>query len=68
MPHYAVPEARTVATASAMRAGPVESAEQVGEVEAGAQFLLLDVIGDWGWGFRASDHLVGYVRTADLAD
>jgi hypothetical protein len=67
VPHYAVPEPRDVTAAGEMRAAPLETSEQVGDVEAGAEFFLLDVIGDWGWGYRASDHLVGYVRTAHLS-
>jgi hypothetical protein len=28
---------------------------------------VLDIAGDWAWGYRRADHHVGYVETADLA-
>ena len=30
------------------------------------EFALLDTSGDWAWGYRLSDHRVGYVRLSDL--
>jgi len=26
------------------------------------EFAMLDVTGCWAWGYRRSDHLVGYVK------
>ncbi len=32
----------------------------------GQQFALLDVDGDWAWGYRRKDHLAGYLAAAAL--
>ena len=37
------------------------------ELKAGDGFALLDLTGGWAWGYRLSDHLVGYVEAAALA-
>jgi hypothetical protein len=29
--------------------------------------MVVDMAGDWAWGFRASDHIVGYVDMTSLA-
>jgi hypothetical protein len=47
--------------------------EQVGSdlvrdvLKAGDAFALLDLTGGWAWGYRLSDHLVGYVEASALA-
>lgn len=32
----------------------------------GDEFALLDVTGGWAWGYRRSDHKVGYLRAEAL--
>lgn len=34
---------------------------------SGEEFALLDLTGGWAWGYRLSDHLVGYVEASALA-
>ena len=38
-----------------------------GILHPGEQFALLDLTGGWAWGYRVSDHLVGYVEASALA-
>lgn len=38
-----------------------------GTLQSGEQFALLDLTGGWAWGYRLSDHLVGYVEASALA-
>lgn len=35
-------------------------------MKAGEEFALLDVTGNWAWGYRASDHMVGYIEASKL--
>jgi hypothetical protein len=65
-PHYARPVNRRCTKASAVRAEASEAAEQVSPLEPGDEFAVLDIAGDWAWGYRRADHHVGYVPTADL--
>ncbi|MBX9728785.1 MAG: SH3 domain-containing protein [Sphingopyxis sp.] len=37
-----------------------------GTLHSGEQFALLDLTGGWAWGYRVSDHLVGYVEASAL--
>ena len=65
--HYAAPVERICATSStAIRAEPVDTGEQVSELLHGEGFCVLDLQGDWAWGWSAHDHYVGYVATDAL--
>ena len=67
-PHYAAPVTRHGGgTAVSMHAQAADEAETLGALQPGEAFALLDITGDWAWGYRASDHLVGYLRAAELA-
>ena len=67
-PHYAEAVSRTAGSAGAkLYAASDLSAEAIGELEPQEVFALLDVTGEWAWGYRASDHLVGYVPASQLA-
>ncbi len=66
-PHYAEPVTVVATTATGIFASRDGGEETLGQLEAGAQFALLDVTGEWAWGYRIADHLVGYVRDADLS-
>jgi hypothetical protein len=66
-PHYARPVMRTCGPRpAAVRTAPSEEAEQVSMLQPGEEFAVLDVAGDWAWGYRRADHHVGYVATAEL--
>src|ERR1044072_2311573 len=67
-PHYARPVTRHCGpVAAAVRGSPTLDSEELFQLDAGEEFALLDVTGGWGWGYRRSDHRVGYVRVADLS-
>ena len=66
-PHYARPLTRRCGPlASPVREAAVTDAPLVTTLRPGDEFALLDVAGDWGWGYRRADHHVGYVAMADL--
>ncbi|QPQ55938.1 SH3 domain-containing protein [Allosphingosinicella flava] len=58
-PHYVKPVTRVV------NAGPLhQKADAASNIVADLgeeNFALLDITGGWAWGYRLSDHLVGYV-------
>lgn len=61
-PHYARPVTRLCgAKGATVFAGASENAEPLFEMGADEEFALLDVTGRWAWGYRRSDHLVGYL-------
>jgi len=58
------------------RCGPVAAkvrltasadAETVSELAPGDEFAVLDIAGDWAWGYRRIDHKVGYVAIDALS-
>jgi len=66
-PHYAEPVSRAAGPDGAkLYEAPSLSEEAIAGLEPGEAFALLDVTGDWAWGYRASDHLVGYVPASAL--
>jgi hypothetical protein len=65
-PHYARPVNRRCTKASSVRAEASAEAEQISPLEPGDQFAVLDLAGDWAWGYRRADHKVGYVPIEDL--
>ncbi len=68
VPHYAQPMAMTCTDdATSIFATPDRESETLGSLDQGASFMVVDMAGDWAWGFRASDHIVGYVDMASLA-
>ncbi|MGE5721441.1 MAG: hypothetical protein ACM3YM_03190 [Sphingomonadales bacterium] len=50
-----------------VHAEPSEGSELLFELAPGGEFALLDVTAGWAWGYRRSDHRVGYLR-AELLD
>jgi hypothetical protein len=67
-PHYAKPVTRrNGAHAAPLRVAPADDSEFVGELAPHEDFALLDTSGGWAWGYRMSDHLVGYVREKSVA-
>jgi hypothetical protein len=68
VPHYAQPmEMLCTADTASLFALPDRDGETVGMLERGAVFMVVDMAGGWAWGFRASDHIVGYVDLTSLA-
>lgn len=66
-PHYAEPAATVTLRATALLASADAGAEVRATLPAGAGFALLDVTGDWAWGYAIDGHRVGYVADVDLA-
>ena len=67
VPHYAVPQPRTVMPGgAALLANPGESAEELCVLMEGDSFEVLDVVGGWAWGCLGIGGLVGYVRVDRL--
>lgn len=67
-PHYAAPVERISSEAAPLYSKATEQSEPVGELTKGDVFALLDITGDWAWGYRKGDHLVGYVRASALGE
>lgn len=68
-PHYVVPmEKAAAAPFAAVRKAPYADAEQTSELLAGERFMVLDVAGQWAWGYCSHDRYNGYVALSDLAD
>ncbi len=67
-PHYAAPMMRSITTATALRASNSDSGELLAEMLPGEGFALLDVTGGIAWGYRLSDHLVGYCPAGCLGN
>jgi len=67
VPHYAEPYTRSV---HFERAGvfhkPSNDAVMDTELLKGERFAVLDVSGDWAWGYCVHDHYVGYVEAQQL--
>ena len=68
VPHYAQPmEMICTADTASLFATPDPDSETVGTLASGVVFMVVDMAGGWAWGFRASDHMVGYVDLKSLA-
>ena len=65
-PHYARPVNRLCTHDAPVRSGPSDDAPDMFALTRGEEFALLDVTGGWAWGYRRSDHRVGYVRAEAL--
>jgi hypothetical protein len=68
-PHYAVPMLRTgIAPVTEIHAEPHMSSMPVSALMHGEEFAVLDVAGEWAWGYCLHDNYLGYLRFADLGD
>ena len=68
-PHYVVPMERAVtAPYAALRKAGRADAEQASELLQGERFMMLDIAGEWAWGFCAHDHYNGYIALETLGD
>jgi hypothetical protein len=63
VPHYAVPQPRTVMPGGApLLAGTEAGAEELCILMEGDSFEVLDITGAWTWGCLSLDGPVGYVH------
>ena len=60
-PHYAAPMVRAAATGTMIRTTASHQAEASSQLLPGEEFAVLDLAGDWAWGYSRHDHYVGYV-------
>jgi hypothetical protein len=65
-PHYAAPMMRSVRVATPLRSTSGGDGDTLAKLLPGEGFALLDVTGGVAWGYRLSDHLVGYCPAAAL--
>ncbi|MFQ3596620.1 MAG: NlpC/P60 family protein, partial [Sphingomonadaceae bacterium] len=67
VPHYAAPMLRACgASPLAMLAAPDRAATMVSELLPGEGFAVLDISGEFAWGYATFDHYVGHVAIAGL--
>ena len=68
-PHYAVPMLRTgIAPVTEIHAEAHATSMPVSALMHGEEFAVLDVAGEWAWGYCLHDNYLGYVRFAELGD
>ena len=68
-PHYAVPMLRTgIAPVTEIHAEAHVTSMPVSALMHGEEFAVLDVAGEWAWGYCLHDNYLGYVRFAELGD
>lgn len=66
-PHYAVPMLRTgIAPVTEIRAEPHATAMPVSALMHGEEFAVLDVAGEWAWGYCLHDNYLGYLHFSEL--
>lgn len=62
VPHYAVPQPRSVMPGGArLLSAPGEAGEEMCSLMEGDSFEVLDVTGNWAWGCLSLDGPVGYI-------
>lgn len=63
VPHYAVPQPRSVMPGGAtLMAAPNPDADVLAHLAEGDSFELLDITGQWAWGCLSLEGPVGYVH------
>ena len=68
-PHYAVPMRRTgIAPVTEIHEQPDATSMPVSALMHGEEFAVLDVAGEWAWGYCCHDNYLGYLRFAELGD
>lgn len=67
-PHYARPAVRRIESGATLFVEASEAAESVAQLDAGEDFAVLDITGQWAWGYRRKDHKVGYIPAAALGE
>ncbi len=68
-PHYVVPQVRScTAITASISAQPKHEAIAVSQLLHGEKFAVLDISGDWAWGYGAHDDYLGYVLLEALGE
>jgi NlpC/P60 family/Bacterial dipeptidyl-peptidase Sh3 domain len=68
VPHYAKPMPMTCIVPNvAVMATARQDGKQISELLLGEDFMVVDMAGEWAWGFCRHDHYVGYVTLSSLA-
>lgn len=63
VPHYAVPQPRTVMPGGAsLHIAPKDESEEICVLMEGDSFEVLDLSGGWAWGCLSITGPVGYIR------
>ena len=66
-PHYARAISRRVAEGAELRESNSGNYPIIDQLAPGEEFAVLDITGEWAWGYRRKDHRVGYVAVDRLA-
>jgi len=67
VPHYAVPQPRTVMPGgAALMSGTGDGAQELCSLLEGESFEVLEVSGGWAWGCLSLDGPTGYIRVDRL--
>jgi hypothetical protein len=68
-PHYAVPMLRTgIAPVTEIHSEAHATSSPVSALMHGEEFAVLDIAGEWAWGYCLHDDYLGYLRFAELGD
>jgi hypothetical protein len=68
-PHYARPMMRSCGMRSTfLRYTPTTDGVIGSELLPGEEFAVLDISGEWAWGYSRHDHYVGYVEATELVE
>lgn len=68
-PHYARPMMRSCGMrATFVRPKPSAEAPPSSELLPGEEFAVLELSGEWAWGYCRHDHYVGYVEAIELVE
>ncbi len=68
-PHYAVPMIRSCITPSAtMHVQPDIDSTGISELIYGEDFAVLDIAGQWAWGYTVHDDYLGYLALSALGE
>ena len=68
-PHYARPMMRSCGMrATFLRYKPAADAVLGSELLPGEEFAVLEISGQWAWGYSRHDHYVGYVPAIELVE
>ena len=68
-PHYAVPIIRTgTAPVTEIFEQPDATSKPVSALMHGEEFAVLDIAGEWAWGYCVHDDYLGYLKFAGLGD
>ena len=65
-PHYAAPMLRAATCSAMIRNAPDPDSEAASQILPGEEFAVVDIAGDWAWGYSLHDHYVGYLPTEGL--